>query len=224
MDTALFVLEIIGYISFAISGAIVAIDNETDLFGVLMLAIVTSFGGGVLRDLLIGNQPVVFFTSYVAVAVCAVTSLAVFVIAFVFKKKYVENEKIVNRINNYFDALGLGLFVALGAKICMDFGITNPFAIFICGMLSGTGGSVTRDIILGDIPLVLRKRIYVLAALVGVVLYWGLIKLDVEHVFATAACAGMVFVIRLLATIFEWDMPKAIDFSKLREEESSPKE
>ena len=219
MDTAFFVLEIIGYISFAISGAIVAIDNETDLLGVCLLAVVTSFGGGVLRDLLIGNQPVVFFSSYVPVAVCFVTSLVVFALAAIFKRKYVENEAFVNKVNNYFDALGLGLFVAMGAKICMDFGITNPFAIFIGGILSGTGGSVTRDIILGDIPLVLRKRIYVLAALSGVATYWGLIQLDVEHVLATSACAGMVFIIRLCATVFEWDMPKAIDFKKLREEE-----
>ena len=98
--TAVFtIIEIIGVISFAIAGAIEAINKESDLFGVVFLAIITTFGGGMIRDVML-NQIPVFFTSYLLVAVCFVTAILVFIVAAIFKNNFVKNEKLIGKINN----------------------------------------------------------------------------------------------------------------------------
>ena len=208
------IIEIIGVVSFSISGALMAIDKENDVFGVLFLSIITSFGGGITRDVIIGQTPI-FFTAYHLVITAALTSLLVFFLAMIFKRQYVENEKVVNSINNYVDAAGLGVFVVSGVKICISCGVTNPFAIIILGVLSGTGGSIMRDVIMREIPYVLRKRIYVMAAFFGCGLYYLLYTLGVDDLVAMPISAFMVFAVRVCATVFKWNMPKAIDFEKL---------
>lgn len=217
VSTVFTVIEIIGVLSFSISGAIMAIDKENDIFGVVFLSIITCFGGGIMRDITMGKTPL-FFTSYVLLITTLVASLLVFTLATIFKKQYVENEALVNSVNNYIDAAGLGVFVVSGVKICISYGATNPLLIIIMGVLSGTGGSILRDVIMREIPYVLRKRIYVLAALAGVCLYYLFYTLGVEDVIAMPISALAVFAIRVCATIFKWNMPKAIDFAKLRSE------
>ncbi len=218
MNIAFTIIEILGFISFSISGAITAIDKENDIFGVVFLSVITTFGGGITRDLIIGNIVPVFFRSYLFILICVCVSLLVFVIAALFKKQYVQNEKLVNSINNYFDAAGLGLFAVSGAKICIDLGHTNPLLILIMGVTSCCGGSMLRDIIMREIPVVLRKRIYILAALAGVCLYYLLYRLGVDDVISMTLSALTIFAIRVCATIFKWNMPKAIDFSKIKDE------
>lgn len=219
MTTVLLILEIVGIVSFSISGALVAIDKEHDLVGVLFLAIITTFGGGMLRDVFIGNTPPVFFTSYHLIIICAATALLVFVLASVFKKHYLKEEQTVQAINNYFDALGLGVFVVYGAKICIDAGITNPFLIIAMGMVSGTAGSMVRDIMVREIPALLKKRIYLVAAIAGASLYYLLFSLGVTDLIAIPASAVLITVIRILATVFKWNMPKAIRFSEIADSE-----
>ena len=221
MSTILTVLEIIGVFSFSISGALMAIDKENDFFGVLFLAVITSFGGGMLRDIFIGNTPPVFFTLYHLVIVCVVTASLVFVLATVFKRQYVKNEKFVEFVNNYFDAFGLGVFVISGAKICIGAGITNPFLIVIMGMLSGTGGSITRDVIMREIPALLQKHIYLMAAIFGALLYYVFWRTGVGDLIAVPISTVSIVIIRILATAFNWHMPKAIDFSKMSENEDN---
>ena len=218
MSTVLTVIEIIGVLSFSISGALMAIDKENDFFGVIFLAIITSFGGGILRDVFIGNTPPLFFELFYLIIVSVITSTVVFLIATIFKKQYVKNEDFVQRINNYLDAAGLGVFVISGARICMEAGFTNPFLIVVMGMLSGTGGSMTRDILMREVPALLRKHIYLMAALAGATIYYFLVRFGVSNVFAVPIGVTSIVVIRLLATAFKWNMPKAIDFSKLEEE------
>ena len=192
-----------------------AIDKENDFFGVVFLAVITSFGGGMLRDIFIGNTPPLFFEMYHLIIVSVLTATAVFVLAAIFKEQYVKNEKIVQTINNYFDAIGLGVFVISGAQICMNFGVTNPFLIIIMGMLSGTGGSMTRDIIMNEIPGLLRRHIYLMAAIAGAGVYYLLIRFGVAEPLALPIGAILIVLIRILATVFRWNMPKAIDFSKM---------
>ena len=215
MSLVITVLEIIGVFSFSISGALMAIDKENDFVGVVFLAIVTSFGGGMLRDLFIGNTPPVFFTLYKLIIVSVLTATLTFVLAAVFKKQYVQNEAFVQTINNYFDALGLGVFVISGAEICIERGIENPLLIIVMGMLSGTGGSMTRDIIMNEVPALLRRHIYLIAALAGAGCYYVLHYFKVQSVVAVTVSALLIVAIRILATIFKWNLPKAIDFSKI---------
>ncbi len=214
MSTVFYIIEIIGVFSFAISGAIMAIDKENDIFGVLFLSIITTFGGGFMRDVILGQTPV-FFTSYSFVIIASVTSLVTFFLAMIFKRHYVKHEAFVNAINNYFDAAGLGVFVVSGVKICISYGIESAFIIIFMGVLSGTGGSILRDVIMREIPCVFKKRIYVIAAFVGVALYYLLLKIGVGDPIAMPVSAIAVFTVRVLATVFKWNMPKAIDFDAL---------
>jgi uncharacterized membrane protein YeiH len=164
MSTLIFILNIIGVISFAAAGAMVAIDKETDIFGVLFLSVTTCFGGGMLRDTMISEGLPRFFSQEmrIDILICLLTALAVFVAAKILKKKYVENEEMVNDVNNVLDAIGLGIFASGGTEICLSLGL-DPFVAIIMGMLSAVGGGMLRDIILRDIPFILRKRIYAVA-------------------------------------------------------------
>jgi len=215
LTTVLTVIEFVGVISFAISGALMAIDKENDFFGVILLAVITTFGGGMLRDLFIGNTPPVFFSLYPLVITCIATATVTFILAAIFKRQYVRNEEFINAVNNYFDALGLGVFVISGAKLCIDLGLDNPFLIIVMGMISGTGGSMTREIIMNEVPALLRKRIYLVAALLGATLYYVLYSLSVSDLVAMPVSIILIVVIRILATVFKLNFPKAIDFEKL---------
>ena len=217
LTTVLTVIEYIGVVSFAISGALMAIDKENDFIGVIFLALITTFGGGMIRDIFIGHTPPVFFSLYPLVLTCVATATVTFILAAIFKKQYVKNEEFINAVNNYFDALGLGVFVISGAKLCIDLGIENPFLIVIMGMISGTGGSMTRDIIMNEVPALLKRRVYLVAAICGAALYYALFALGVSDLIAIPVGVVLIVVIRIIATVFKLNFPKAIDFSKMSE-------
>lgn len=214
MEIFFFVLETVGVIAFSVAGSLAAIDKETDIFGVLFLALITSFGGGMLRDILIDRTPS-FFTSYFHIACAAAASLLVFVLAAIFKNKYVENERLVERVNNYFDAVGLGIFSVTGAKICMNFGFDSALVAITLGMITSVGGGMIRDLCLREIPFVFNKRIYAVASLVGATIYYLLFSYTgMPEYLALLIGVVSVVVIRTVATVFELDMPKAIVFDR----------
>ena len=218
ITTVFQILEHVGVIAFAISGAIVAIDNETDIFGVIFLSFITSFGGGIIRDLCLGLPVPLFFTpNYTSLLlVCLVTSLAVFFFAMIFKKRFVKDEKLLDTVNNYIDAVGVGAFAVAGAKLSIAMGFDTPFMVIMMGMTCCIGGGMLRDIMLNQIPFVLRKRIYALAAAAGSGAYYLLWALGVEDSIAMLIGAVVTVAIRVFATIFKWNMPRAINFSTLR--------
>ena len=232
MDTVFYVIEILGVISFAISGALIAIDKETDFFGVVFLAVITTFGGGITRDLIIGNNPPSFFVAMPdLVPICIGTAIVVFVLAMLFKTKYVENEQLMIRINNVFDAAGISVFAVSGVRIAIDFCGENSNAILaiMMGMISAIGGGMLRDMILRDIPFVLCKHIYALATLAGSSVYYVLsvhilYGTEAGEVIAMVVGVVTVFVIRMVASYFNWNMPRAIVFSKLKSEEATVEE
>ena len=229
IDTILLAIEIVGVISFAVAGAVVAIDKETDIFGVVFLALMTCFGGGIIRDITIGRNPPAFFrelTSQVAIAVGV--ALFVFLLARLFKKHYVQKEQQVLDINNYIDALAIGIYSVSGVQICIEFfaakGESAGFLLCaVLGMLTAVGGGLIRDIILRDIPFILRKRVYALATLIGASLYYLLVAVlfpddKVLEIVSQLVCITLVFVIRVLATKLKWNLPKAIKFSEMAKE------
>lgn len=221
------IIEHIGVVAFAISGAIVAIDRETDIFGVVFLSFITSFGGGIMRDLLLGLPIPLFFTKgYVSlIIVCLVTSLAVFFFAMIFKNKFIHDEKLLDSINNYIDAVGIGAFTVSGAMLTIEKATDpNAFIVIFMGVTACIGGGMIRDIMLNDIPFVLRKRIYALAAAAGAGVYYLLWYLQLNGALAMIIGALTTVAIRILATVFKWNMPKAINFSKLRAEEQEKAE
>ncbi len=217
MEVFFTVLEYAGIIAFSVAGAMIAVDKEADLVGVVILAIVTSFGGGIMRDLFLGHTPPRFFTEYateLAVAVCS--ALFVFIFARIFSKSFITNEKRINSIVNIFDALGLGIFAVYSVNISIESGHSEPLVAISMGIVACVGGGLIRDIIIGDVPFILRKRIYILAALAGSVSYYVFFEvLSLNAYLSTGIAALFTFVLRKLATFFKWNLPKAIDFRKL---------
>ena len=221
METLFIIIEYIGVASFAAAGAMIAIDKETDIIGVLILSLMTCFGGGIMRDVILTRGLPLFFTDMTYQIITAIlTALLVFVFAALFKRRYVAEEAAVVRVNNVFDALGLGIFTATGMSVCSEYG---PFVSIVLAMITAIGGGVIRDVMLSDIPFILRSKVYVVAVLVGAGAY-HLVSSNFEsesagvHVLATVICVLTVFAIRICATVFRWDMPKAIIFSEMEKD------
>ena len=224
LDTIITVIEIIGVVSFSISGSIVAIDKEMDFIGVIFLAMITSFGGGVMRDLIIGRTPAVFVSMPLYVIISIATSVTVFVLASVFKRVYVRKEELVTQINNFIDAAGIGAFTVSGVRLCLDVcPEKGAFLAIMMGMIASIGGGMVRDVCLRDIPFVFRKRIYALASLSGAVLYYLIAVYafggsEAGEIIASILGILLVFFVRVFATVFKWNMPKAINFKKMQAE------
>ena len=223
MEQALEIINIIGIISFAAAGAMVAIDKENDWFGVVLMSLITCFGGGILRDVMVGQAigrtiPVFFTDLKMEIIVCICTATIVFFVAMALKEKYVQEENAVERINNILDALGIGVFTVAGTSAYLSLG---PFVAITMGVVSAVGGGVIRDVILDTIPIILRARIYAVTCIGGGAIYYViarhfLVGNPIADVVATVCCILFIFVIRMLATYFRWNLPKAIEFSKIK--------
>ena len=159
-ELVLFIFEMVGTVAFAISGAMIAIKKRVDIFGVIVLSSMTALGGGIVRDILIGHLPPTMFSDYRYVLAAVVTSVVVFVVAYIFRDLYRRSESTVDAVNNIFDALGLGIFTVMGAKVAIESGFTVNGILVVClAVITGVGGGIIRDIMLKEIPIVLKKRI-----------------------------------------------------------------
>ncbi|MBO5906961.1 MAG: trimeric intracellular cation channel family protein [Clostridia bacterium] len=225
MEGLLYFIEIVGIISFSAAGAMIAIDEETDLFGVLILSLVTCFGGGLMRDVIVGEGLPALFSMHLELIICASTSLVIFIAAALFKREYVREEQTVNKINNVLDALGIGVFTATGTAMYISHG---PLVSIVAGTFSAVGGGLLRDIILRNVPFILKKRVYAVAVIFGASLYYVfetyvLSSVENSGVISTVICLATVFVIRMCATRFKWNIPKAIIFSQIEDTQDSSK-
>ena len=203
--------EALGTAAFAVSGAMVAIDKGTDIFGVLLMAVFTALGGGTLRDVLIGHFPPRMFTNFHYVLLSCICALTVFIIARIFKERYIERERLIEQVNNVFDAIGLGIFAVSGARIGMEAGFAdNIFLTTFLGTTTAIGGGMLRDVLLQEMPFVLKKRVYAVAAIVGALGYALLMRMGMNSVMAYALGMMATIAVRILATVFRWNLPKAI--------------
>lgn len=212
MDTMILILELIGTCAFAISGAVLAITKRFDIFGVLFCGIITALGGGTIRDILLGNLPPAMFKNYIYLIFAIAASLLTFIVASILKNRFSENLLIIEKVNNVFDALGLGVFTIVGMNVAVSGGFKeNFFFIIFLGMTTGCGGGILRDVIVSEVPFVLKKRIYAVASLAGGSLYYILrITLEQGEIISVVAGILLIFILRLLASVFKWDLPKAI--------------
>ena len=208
MTDFVFMIEIIGTIAFAISGAIVAIRRNMDIFGVIVLGVTTAVGGGMIRDILLGATPpaMFFHPSYVIVAV--VTSLLVFLLMYFLRAKFDRYSQTVDQWLNVFDSIGLGVFVVAGVNTAANEGYGDlAFLSIFVGTLTGIGGGILRDILAGRIPVVLHKRVYAVAAIIGAMLYYYTstpLGNPMAMVFGLLATLS----IRMLATYRKWNLPR----------------
>lgn len=206
------VIEYIGIVAFSVSGAMIAIRRKTDFFGVLLLGIITSFGGGLTRDVIIGVTPPLMFSSKIELVISVVVSSIVFILAKLFSRHYLKNEAKIEHINDIFDALGLGVFVVIGAKVAIDNGYLNsPIIIISAGLLTGVCGGLLRDVLTMYVPFILVKRIYAVAAILGACVYYFLVRYGISDNISMVSGVAVTFSLRILAMTFKWNFPKAID-------------
>lgn len=203
-------LELTGVTAFAVSGAMVAVDRGADLFGVLFLSLMTALGGGILRDLLLGCTPPRMFTSYVYIAVASAAALAVFLAARLGREKYRREEARVDAVDNFFDAIGLAAFTVSGVNIAVESAdLSSPVLAVAMGMTTGVGGGMIRDVLTNAMPMVLTKHVYAVASLAGALAYYGMLWLPIPEFVRDAVAMVLVFAIRMLATRYHWNLPKA---------------
>ncbi len=208
-EKILFTIEIIGTIAFAITGVITAVEKKLDILGAIVLGTVTAVGGGILRDIMLGYLPPMAFRNPVYALTAIATSVAVFVIAFLVGKKIVKHFDVYSQVINFFDSLGLAVFVVTGVNTAAACGFgENAFLSIFVAVLTGVGGGVMRDILAGRVPKILRRRVYALAAILGAIIYYYLLEFNVfSQTVSMLIGAGSVLIIRILATIFHWNLP-----------------
>jgi len=196
-DLVLVVLDLVGIFVFAITGALVAVRKDLDVFAVLVLAGVTGLGGGFIRDLLIGAVPPAALADWRYLLVPVVAG----VVTFYFHPALGRAERVVNVL----DAAGLSLFCVTGALKALDYGLGAVPAALL-GMVTGIGGGVLRDVLAGRVPLVFRGELYATPALVGALVgYRAGVQTAVVAVPAAAVCFGW----RVLAMRRGWNAPRA---------------
>ena len=203
----LFVLEMIGTVSFAISGAVTGVKKKMDLFGVLILGLVTAVGGGVIRDLILGLTPPATFRDPVYALVAGATSLIVFIPG--VRRIFLDQKHIVELILRIADSIGLGVFTVVGIKIA--YGVSAEYNIFLLifvGTVTGVGGGVLRDMMAGDRPYIFVKHFYACASLAGALICAALWH-PVGETFAMLCGIAAVVTLRLLAAHFRWSLPRA---------------
>jgi len=198
--TLLLTLDLIGTFVFALSGAASGVKHKLDAFGIGVVAFVAGNAGGVTRDLLIGAVPPAAIKDWRYVAV----SLVAGAVTFACYPKVKRLQPIVL----LFDAAGLGLFAVAGTQKALAVGI-DPFVSALLGMLTGIGGGVLRDLLVNEIPVVLRADLYALAALAGAAVVVGGHLAGWTPTGTTVAGALLCFGIRLIAIRRGWNLPVA---------------
>ena len=196
----IYILDLIGTAAFAASGAWVGVRKHMDLFGVLVLGIVTAVGGGTLRDLLLGDIPPFSLQDEAYIYIAITVALVVFI----NRRRF----KLFEKPLLYFDAIGFGTFVVIGTTKAMEFQLGALGAVLM-GVMTGTAGGVLRDLLANQVPLILRREIYASACIAGGALLVILEKAGVALPAAALLAAGTVIVVRLLAIHYDWSLPKS---------------
>ena len=207
-ETVFFPIEIIGTIAFASSGAMVAVRKKLDLFGIIVLGVITAVGGGMIRDLLIGSIPPTMFYHPVYVLTAFLTVLIMFLL-FRFRPILLESRYMdtYEKVMNILDAVGLGAFTVIGVDTGVNAGYgAYHFLIIFLGVITGIGGGILRDIMAGETPFVLKKHIYACASISGACLY--VVLLQFTHAdYAMMFGAFLVIAVRMLDSNYRWILP-----------------
>ena len=203
------ILEIIGTVAFAVSGAFVAIKSKLDVFGVVFIGCVTAVGGGITRDLLIGQNPPAIFSNLYILLIAAITSVFVFVIARITHRQFVIGYEKIEPTQNVFDAFGLAAFTVMGTEIAFLHALQdNAVLAVLLGMLTGVGGGVIRDVLTSTTPYIFKKHIYALASIAGAVIYYVMRLFMADTLLPSVVAMLAVVVLRLLAAKYRWSLPK----------------
>lgn len=205
----IFITEIIGIIAFAISGAIVGIKKHFDIFGIIVLGVITAVGGGALRDITLGIIPPTMFKNPIYVVVAFMTSCVTFGAAAIVRAKFNKNKQFFVEVVNFFDAIGLGVFAVTGTNTAIVNGFEhNAFLAIFVGVITGIGGGMVRDVLAGKVPFVLFKDIYASAAIVGAGIYYFMYTNHCSHIWSVVLAIVLTIIIRILASYYHLGLPK----------------
>ena len=194
-----FTIDILGTIAFSISGVLVAMEKKLDLFGVFVIAFVTSVGGGTIRDIIIGAAPVTWLKE----PIYLYTILASVALSIIFYKylKYLKSSIFL------FDTIGIGLYTMVGVEKGIDANLA-PVMCVALGTVTATFGGVIRDILCTQIPVIFRKEIYATACIIGGTGYFMMTFLGLYEVYAYIAAILVVILIRFIAVKFKVSLPR----------------
>ncbi|MBO5358270.1 MAG: TRIC cation channel family protein [Clostridia bacterium] len=210
-EILMLIMELLGTVAFAVSGTLVAACCGLDLFGVLTVGTITAVGGGVIRDLIIGQIPPAIFSKPEILVLVLVTSLVVFIVAFINSKKIKDLRLKIERINIFFDALGLAAFSVTGVEVTCAAGYSdNAVLAVVLGVITGVGGGVLRDVLVNEKPYILVKHIYAVASLIGAVVYYFVGIYFGNELIGTIISVLLTITIRMLAAKFRWNLPKVM--------------
>ncbi len=192
------IIEILGTIAFAFSGAYSAMQKRLDVFGVLIITFVTAIGGGTIRDLLIGSLPVAWILDLQIIS----TILITYVIALFFLPKLMRLSKLLF----WFDTIGLAVFCAVAIDKGISFNL-HPIVCIALGTVTGCFGGILRDVILNEIPYIFRKDIYASACIAGGIVYFLCLAIGIDN-GTTGWIAGITIgLIRVCAYYLKWRLP-----------------
>lgn len=192
-------LYLIGITAEAMTGALAAGRLKMDLFGVVMIATVTAFGGGSVRDILLGHYPLTWIAHPEYLLLTTLAALLTTWIA-----------PLMSRLRGLFlalDALGLMAFTIIGAKVALGMGLTAPVAA-LAGLITGMFGGVIRDLLCNRVPLVFQKELYAVVSLGAAALYLGMLYFQVQDWLAVLVTLVSGFSVRMLAIRFQWHLPR----------------
>lgn len=208
MDIVLSIVEYIGVISFAISGTVIAISKKTDAVGALFFALLTCFGGGIIRDVSLGIVPRIFTVTanYYLALTCLLVSGACFALAFIPKTADFITKHSHDFAIEFTDAIGLSVFCVFGIDVAIELGFENSVLLIFCGCITGVGGGMLRDICSAEIPFIFRKHIYLIPTLCGAVLYTFTYK-HIPHLASVLISIAVIISLRVLAITFKWNLP-----------------
>ncbi len=220
IDQIIYWAEIIGTIAFALSGAMVGIEKRFDIFGIIVLATSTAVGGGAIRDVMIGRTPPNMFVQPVYASLAIISAIIVF--AFTYNMKYFSRyRKQYFFLVEVFDTIGLGAFAITASNLILElYPDANILLTCFMAFLTGAGGGILRDMMAGRVSVVLRKRIYAVAAIVGSAMYYYLYDTSLNKSVSMILCIVLVIIIRMLAARYHWNLPKpSEDYFRVMEAE-----
>ncbi len=199
MDYTLFnILDLLGTMAFAISGALAAMNRKLDLFGIFIIAFVTAVGGGTLRDVLIGNTPVMWMENTLYIYLIGVVSI----LAIIFRNKiyYLKTSLFL------FDTIGLGVFTITGVEAGLQNNL-DPIVCIALGAMTGTFGGVIRDILCNEIPVIFRREIYATASITGGLAFILLMSVGLNQDIIYIVTSLIVISIRLVVVKYKISLP-----------------
>jgi len=199
IDGFISILDYLGTIAFAVTGASKAIAHKADIFGIIVLATVVGVGGGVTRDVIFGRFPTAF-SDPIYVGLTVASGVLMF---FFFRR-------LKNKMNVWlvFDAVGLGVFSILGASIAYHIVGLNFLPMLFAGMITAIGGGILRDVFVREIPIVFVKEVYAVASIIGIVIFYILLSSNMDVQIVSVIGIAFTTGIRLLAMKYNWNLPK----------------